>query len=71
MYRLGVIAEAALSRCFLLLLIVFADFLLPDHLPGDDVATFGHSNVSENVAMMAFTKWDAAYYLQLAKTIDV
>ena len=68
MYRLGVIAEAALSRCFLLLLIVFADFLLPDHLPGDDVATFGHSNVSENVAMMAFTKWDAAYYLQLAKT---
>lgn len=65
---LGVIAEAALSRCCLLLLIILADFFLPDHSPGDDVATFGRSNSSGNAAMMAFTKWDAAYYLQLAKT---
>ena len=64
---LGVVAEATLSRCCLLLLIVFADIFLPDHFPGDDVATFGRSNGSTNVAMMAFTKWDAAYYLQLAK----
>ena len=64
MYRhLRVVAEAALSRCCLLLMIVLADFLLPNHFPGDDVATFGHSNA----AMVAFTKWDAAYYLQLAK----
>ena len=66
---------AILSRLLITILIVFSDYLITDHFPGDDVTVFPINrdfipkmgNFFVQNVLASFTKWDSAYYLTIAR----
>ena len=66
---------AILSRLIIVVFSVISNLLIVDHFPGADVSAFA-INISKvspfkasliRSALKSFSKWDSAYYLQIAK----